>query len=116
MPARRCPMCHRAAASWPCTCGPEIGQRAERVRELLRDQHTSAWLALITLLLVDAAAVAGAVSAAIHGFIVFSALGFTALILVTVRAVQRLLIARAGLRRLTRRNAVLPRAVLHRRG
>ncbi|HMG23025.1 MAG TPA: hypothetical protein VK607_16935 [Kofleriaceae bacterium] len=110
-------MCHRtsAASAWRCSCGYEFGQTAERVRELLRDQQTNAWITLIALALLDVAAVAGAVSAAIHGFIVVSALGFTALTLLTVRAVRKLVVTRASLRQLARLDAALPRAILHRR-
>jgi hypothetical protein len=109
-------MCHRvsAATAWRCACGYEFGQSLERVRELLRDQQTSLRIALAFLLVLDVAAVAGAVYAAMHGFIVFSALGFTTLILATARAAQKLWITRASLRQLASRDT-LPRAVVHRR-
>lgn len=110
-------MCHRASAAtaWRCACGHEYGQSAERVRELLQDQLTRTWLALLVLLVLDLAAGGAAVYAAIHGFIVSSALGFTALTLATVHTVQKLWITRASLRELARRSPALPRAVLHRR-
>ena len=117
MPAKRCPTCHRlsAASAWQCACGYEFGQSAERVRLLLRDQQAHAWVTLAALLVVDVAAVWGLVYQAIHGFIVLAALGFTTLILLTARTVRRLLIARARLRRLERRDAAVPRAIVFRR-
>ena len=110
-------MCHRASAAsaWRCGCGHEFSQTAERVRALLRDQQTSAWITLIALVMLDGAAAAGAVYAAVHGFIVIAALGFTALTLLTVRAVRKLLVTRATLRQLARRDPALPRAILRRR-
>lgn len=117
MLAKRCPMCHRVngAAAWRCGCGHELDRSAEQARALLRDQQTRAWIALALLLMLDAAAVGGVVHAALQGFIVFSALGFTALILLTARAVQRVRITRARVRQLTRLDAGLPRAVVRRR-
>ena len=82
---------------------------------MLRDRLACASAALALLLVVDAAAACGVVYAAFHGFIVFSAFGFTALILLTARAVQRVRTTRAGLRQLTRLAPALPRAVVHRR-
>lgn len=82
---------------------------------MLRDRQASAWAALALLLVVDAAAASGVVYAALQGFIVFSALGCTALILLTGRAVQRVRVTRASLRQLARLAPVLPRAVVHRR-
>jgi hypothetical protein len=110
-------MCHRLSAggAWQCGCGYEFGQSMQCLLVLLRDQQTSAWLTLALLLLLDAAAGWGAVLAALHGFIVLAALGFTALVLLTARTVHRLLLTRASLRHLTRRASVLPRAVVHRR-
>lgn len=109
-------MCHRArsTAEWHCACGHEVGQAAERVRALLRDQQTSAWITLVTVAVIGVAGVCGMVYAALHGFIVFSGLGFTALILVTARTVRTLLITRASLRQLDRLDAAVPRAVVHR--
>jgi hypothetical protein len=103
------------AAAWRCGCGYEFGQTVERVRALLRDQQASAWIALAVVAFVDATAVFGAVFAAIHGWIVVSAFGFTALTLVTARSVRRLLITRASLRQLAERDAAIPRAVVRRR-
>lgn len=82
---------------------------------MLRDRQADAWVALALLLVLDAAALGGVVYAALQGFIVFSALGFTALILLTARAVQRVRVTRASLRQLARLDAALPRAVVHRR-
>jgi hypothetical protein len=113
MVAKRCPGCHRAsaAAAWRCGGGHEL----EQVRAVLRDRQTSAWTTLALLLVVDAAAVGGVVHAAAQGFIVSSALGCTALILLTARAVQRVRVTRARLQQLARLDGVLPRAVVHRR-
>jgi 1,4-dihydroxy-2-naphthoate octaprenyltransferase len=117
MPAKRCPMCHRASAAnaWQCVCGYEFGQDVEKVRALLRDQRTNAWIILVLLLVVDAMAVFGVFYAALHGFLVFSVLGFSALILGTARTVRTLLITRASLRQLASRDDALPRAWVHRR-
>ncbi len=110
-------MCHRvnAGGAWQCGCGYEFGQRTQRLLVLLRDQQTHAWFTLALLLLVDAVAGWGAVLAALHGFIVLAALGFTALVLMTARTAHKLVITHASLRHLTRRVSVLPRAVVHRR-
>ena len=108
-------MCHRAntRTAGQCTCGYEFGQSLERVREMLRDQQTNAWISLVLLLVLDAAAIVGVVFAAAHGYIVFSGLGFTALILATVRVARKLLITRASLRQLAEREQPLPRAIIH---
>ena len=113
----RCPMCHRlnAATAWRCGCGHELGPAAAQVRARLRDQQTSAWIALALLALLDAVAAGGGVHAALQGFIASSALGFTALVLLTARAVQRVRIARARVRLLAGLDAGLPRAVVRRR-
>jgi heme exporter protein D len=87
----------------------------EQLRMMLRDRLACASAALALLLVVDAAAACGVAYAAFHGFIVFSAFGFTALILLTARAVQRVRTTRAGLRQLARLAPALPRAVVHRR-
>jgi hypothetical protein len=110
-------MCHRAstAVEWHCSCGYEFGQNAERVRTLLRDQQTHAWITLMAVVVIGVAGVCGMVYAALHGFIVFSGLGFTALVLVTARTVRTLLITRESLRQLDRLDAAVPRAVVHRR-
>jgi hypothetical protein len=110
-------MCHRASstAEWHCACGYEFGQSAEHVRARLRDQQTNAWITLVAVALIGVAGVCGMVYAALQGFIVFSGLGFTALILVTARTVRTLLITRASLRQLDRLDAAVPRAVIHRR-
>jgi hypothetical protein len=105
-----------AAAVW---CLHALGgdcavRHRARHRLRLRQQATRAWLALATLLSLGAAAVCGAIQAAAHGFIVLAALGFTALVLMIGRAVHRLLVVRAQLRELARREPVLPRAVLYR--
>lgn len=82
---------------------------------MLRDREINAWVVLALLLVLDAAAANGVVYAALQGFIVFSALGSTALILLTARAVRRVRGTRASLRRIARLDAVLPRAIVHRR-
>ena len=91
------------------------GDCVERLRARLREQEIRAWLSLATLIVLGAAAVCGAVDAALHGFIVLAALGFTTLVLMIGRSVHRLLLVRAQLRELARRDPVLPRAVLYRR-
>src|SRR5262245_29885997 len=117
MLARRCPMCHRAnaAAASCCSCGLDIDQHLARVHARLKEQLAGAWLTLIIMLVLDAAASTGAIYAAIEGFIVFSALGFTALILTTARAAQNVVTIRASLKRFADRYRTLPRAVVHRR-
>jgi hypothetical protein len=82
---------------------------------MLRDQQTNASIGLVLLLVLDAAAIVGVGFAAAHGFIVFSALGFTALILATACAARKLLITRASLRQLAEREHPLPRAIVHKR-
>ncbi len=117
MPAKCCPMCHRGsgASAWQCVCGYEFGQDIEKVRALLRSQRTNNWIILVLLLVVDVIAVAGVFYAAVHGFAVFSVLGFSALILATARTVRTLLITRASLRQLASRDDALPRARVRRR-
>jgi hypothetical protein len=110
--------CHRAsdATPWPGAHGEELGEQvARRARERMLEQQTRAWLTLAGVLVLDVLVVTGAIYAAILGFIVVSALGFTALILATARATQKVLIARERLRRFAERHQVLPRAVVHRR-
>jgi hypothetical protein len=72
-------------------------------------------MTLFALVVLGIAAVSGVVYAALHGFIVLSALGFTAQILLTARAIRTLQITRARLRRLDRRAAAVPRAIVYRR-
>lgn len=107
-------MCHRAseATGWRCGCGYE---HVETLRTLLQAQYTSAWIALLLSLALDAAAVIGVAFAALHGFIIFSALGFTALILMTGHTIRRVLVTRANLRQLAERHPPLPAAIVHRR-
>ena len=117
MAAKVCPMCHRGsgASAWQCVCGYEFGQDIEAVRALLRSQRMNTWIILVLLLVVDVMAVFGVYYAALHGFVVFSVFGFSALILGTARAVRTLLITRASLRQLARRDDALPRARVRRR-
>jgi len=117
MAAKRCLMCHRMSdpTVWPCACGHEPGGRVETVRALLQAQQSNAWLTLVLLLVLDPAAIGGVAYAALHGFIVVSALGFTALIALTTRAARKLAITRATLRQLAERYPPLPTAVVHRR-
>lgn len=82
---------------------------------MLQDRQASAWTALVALLVIDVAAVSGAVGAALEGFIVTAALSLTVMIQLTMRAVQRVRLTRARLRQLARLGPVLPRAVVHRR-
>lgn len=110
-------MCHRASAAnaGRCPCGHELGHGLETLCALLHDQHVHAWITLVALLVLGGPAVAGMIYAALHGFIVLSALGFTAEILLTARAVRAVQVTRARLRQLDRRVAAVPRAIVHRR-
>src|SRR3954471_20847553 len=133
MVAERCPTCHRVSTpeAGRCTCAGGDPDRVfdrvrlarpaasltsvEQIHLMLRDRLACASAALALLLVVDATAACGGVYAAFHGFIVCSAFGFTARILLTGRAVQRVRTTRAGLRQLARLAPGLPRAVVHRR-
>jgi hypothetical protein len=105
----------RASAAAPGCLRERRGACFERLRARLREQEIRAWLSLATLSMLGVAAVCGAVTAALHGFIVLAALGFTTPVLMIGRSVHRLLLVRTRLRELARRDPVLPRAVVYRR-
>lgn len=102
-------------ASARCACGDPFGDPAERLRLLLRERQIHAWITLVALLAIGAVSAFGMTCAALHGFIVLSSLGFTALILLMARTVRALRATRARLRQLGRRSAAVPRAIVHRR-
>jgi hypothetical protein len=117
MAAKVCPLCHRSSpgTAWQCHCGYEFGQSVDKVRVLLRDQETSAWIVLGAVLVLDLAAIGGTIHADMHG------LGWTSwfvpglLSVLMVRTLRTLRIARASLRQLARRHAPLPKATLRER-
>jgi hypothetical protein len=117
MVAVRCPRCHRVndASAWRCGCGHEIGRGVVGALAALHDRQVAGWAALALLLAADLVVVIGVVGAALEGFIATAALSFTAMILLTGRAVKRVRSMRARLRRLTALLPELPRAVVHRR-
>lgn len=106
-------MCHarNAIDEWQCRCGYEFGQSIDKVLELLRDQRTNARILLGVLIFLDLAAL-GAVAylAIVHGIIVYSVLGFAALLLWTMRTARQLVVTRESLEQLSRRE--LPKATL----
>lgn len=103
-------MCHRATEdrAWQCACGYEFGQNVERTRELLRDQLTTAKIMLAVFLVIDAAAVFGIAMAVMRGYAVFSGIGFTLLVLGTLRPIRKISISRESLRALAPKD--LPKA------
>jgi hypothetical protein len=118
MGAKRCPMCHQAneELDWQCRrCAYEFGQPVERVRELLRDQITSAriifWILLVLLLAVLAIP---AYLAYLGSRIVFVPGVLTLFFLMrsTIRARQRIRISHESLRSLDRQQAELPKATV----
>lgn len=110
-------MCHRASAAnaWQCHCGYEFGQDIAKVRVLLRDQQTNAWIMLVGLLMLDISAVCWLFSLVAHGFALFSISGFVLLVVMTVRTAQKLAITRSSLRQLASREVALPKARVHTR-
>ena len=117
MAAKVCPMCHRSSpgSAWQCGCGYEFGQSVENVRALLRGQQMTARILLAMLLVLDLATAGGVVYAAMHGWVVYSTVIFSALIVGTTRTVRKLRITRESLRQLAERDAVLPTAIVHQR-
>ncbi|MBV8756490.1 MAG: hypothetical protein JO257_04410 [Deltaproteobacteria bacterium] len=98
MPAKRCPMCHRASEStaWQCSCGYEFGQDLEKVRGMLRSQLHNAWITSILYLLLDLAMLP---------MLLFVPLivplgAFIVLTTATARSVRKILISRESLRQL----------------
>ena len=112
MPAKRCPMCHRASEStaWRCSCGYELGQDIDTVQRLLRDQLRSASIALGTLLALDIAVLALVAWTALQGAVLMPGLAFAFLLAWTGRAGRKILISRESLRQLAPRQ--LPTAKL----
>jgi hypothetical protein len=117
MAAKVCPLCHCPSpdSAWQCPCGYEFGQSADKVRLLLRDAQTNARILLVVMLVLDAAAIAGTIYLAVHGWIVYSVPATVLLIIGTVRMVRKLRIVRESLRQLDERHAPLPRATLRER-
>ena len=117
MAAKVCPLCHRASPSctWQCHCGYEFGQSIDKVRVLLRDQQTNAWIVLGVLLVLDLAAVGGAIFVGILGLGWLPWIWPGLLIFATVRTLRKLRIARESLRQLAERYAPLPKATLRKR-
>jgi len=103
------------ASAWRCGCGHEVGHGVMGALAALHDRQVAAWAALALVLAADLVVVIGVVGAALEGFIATAALGFTVMILLTARAVNRVWSMRARLRQLTARLPGLPRAVVHRR-
>lgn len=113
MAAKRCPMCHRAStrSAWRCSCGYEFGQDIDKVLVLLRDQRRTARIGLAVLGSLTAAMAVGASVALYYFDAVFGpAIVFGALCVLTARVAHKLLITRASLRQLEKRE--LPRAQL----
>ena len=102
-------MCHRAneETAWQCSCGYEFGQSLAKVRVLLRSQRVNAWIALVILLALTAAAL----YAAVTGFGILPFLGFIVLVVSAMRSVRTLWITRTSMRQLANRD--LPVATLH---
>ena len=115
MPARRCPLCHRAndATASQCRCGYEFGQSVAQALELLSDQETGTKILLGVLLAADIAAAAGVFHAFLHGGIMVFGGGLAALFLWTARTVQKLQITRESLRQLS--DGALPLAKVYKR-
>ncbi|HEY1552553.1 MAG TPA: hypothetical protein VGG28_32215 [Kofleriaceae bacterium] len=113
MPAKRCPMCHRASEdrAWQCACGYEFGQPVERTLELLRGQSRTTKIMLGIFLVLDAGAVIAIVEATLHGFVVFSGLGFAALVLGTLRQIRKLAIGRESTRLLSAKLLPIARVI-----
>src|SRR5262245_47288760 len=117
MAAKVCPLCHRSSpgSAWQCHCGYEFGQSIDKVRVLLRDQQTNAWIVLGVLLVLVLAAIGGTIYADMHGW------GWTPWFLpgllsaAMVRTLRKLRIARESLRQLAERHAPLPKATLRKR-
>jgi hypothetical protein len=112
MPAKRCPMCHRAsgAGAWQCPCGYEFGQSIDNALELLRDQRTNTRIMLGLLLLVDVGVLGAVVVVGLGGALVFAALG--GLFVATGRLIRKLRLTGESIGQLSRRE--LPKATLRR--
>jgi len=108
MPAKRCPMCHRASEStaWQCSCGYEFGQDIDTVQRLLRAQLRASRIAFGVLALLDV----GMVALIVLGQAFFPVIGLTALAGATGRTARKIAISRESLRQLAPRQ--LPQAKL----
>ncbi len=108
MPAKRCPMCHRASESTAlmCSCGYTFGQDIDTVRGLLRAQLRNSWATLAVLVIADA----GMLAMAVLGPALIAAAGFASLVGATGRTVRTIAISRESLRQLAPRQ--LPTAKL----
>jgi hypothetical protein len=117
MAAKVCPLCHRSSSgsAWQCQCGYEFGQSIDKVRVLLRDQETNAWIVLGVLLVLDLAAIGGAIVVGVLGLGWLPWIAPGLLIAATVRTLRKLRIARESLRQLAERHAPLPKATLRKR-
>jgi len=114
MPAKRCPMCHRAGdgRAWQCPCGYEFGQDVAKTRELLRDQLLTAKIMLATFIAIDLGIAAATVAMILHGFVVVSMVVIVGAFTFTIRAGRKILISRESLRALA--PAKLPEAIVRR--
>ncbi len=108
MPAKRCPMCHRASEStaWQCACGYEFGQDLETVRNMLRAQLHTAYVAGAIFLLLDLAMI----PLLFFSPVIIPLGGFVLLTSGTARSVRKIFISRESLRQLAPRD--LPTARL----
>ena len=110
--ARRCPMCHRASEPYAhnCRCGYEFGQSVDKAIELLEDQRTNARLLLGLFGMLTLVGLVATVILISLGIVVRSAVPFALLVLVTIRAGQKLALTNTSLRQLRARQ--LPEARL----
>jgi hypothetical protein len=114
MPAKRCPMCHRASEdrAWHCRCGYEFGQDLAKTRELLRDQLTNAKIMLglfITLELGSALLIWVAVQC---GFTLAPEVaGLVASAWVVARSIRKLRVSRESLKLLAPKHVPQARVV-----
>jgi len=113
MPAKRCPMCHRASEdrAWRCSCGYEFGQPVERTRELLRDQLTNAKI-MVGLFGVLELGIAGAMwLAAMYIPLIFPLAGVVATTGGLARNIRKLRVSRESLRLLAPKELPAARVV-----
>jgi hypothetical protein len=108
MPAKRCPMCHRASegTAWKCACGYEFGKDIETVRGMLRSQLRNSWITFSLVLVLDL----GLVALAVAGAALTPIFALLALLGVTSRTLRKILVSRESLRQLA--PAELPTARL----
>jgi hypothetical protein len=113
MPAKRCPMCHRASESraWHCACGYEFGQPVERTRELLRDQLTNARIMLGIFGTLDLATMGAMVLAAMHGVFIAPGLLLVGLTWISARSLRKLRVTRESLKLLAPKDLPAARVV-----